>query len=272
MCRFRLLPGDGRFRVGEPDGERPRLVRVFMSAYVDEYTPVGTYCLVPNYGIMENALVPITDRRRRAPSGTPISSLAMTNTFTITYDYLCPFARNANEILLDELDAGVEYDVTFAPFSLHQNSLPNGAPPLWEAGSAATAGSGVLAILWSLAVRDRFPDLFHAFHRSVFAARHDDGVDINDEAVLGRIASGVGLDADEIRMVVDSGEPMTSLETEHTALVRDHAVFGVPTFIAHGEAVFVRFMERKRPDDLRRVLEMLDWVTINEFKRTRISR
>lgn len=196
----------------------------------------------------------------------------MTTTFTITYDYLCPFARNANEILLDELSAGADYEVTFAPFSLHQNSLPDGAPPVWEDGSATTTGSGVLAILWSLAVRDRFPDHFHAFHRSVFAARHDEGAHLNDDAVLGRIASGVGLDADAIRTVVDSGEPMASLEAEHTALVRDHAVFGVPTFIAGDEAVFVRFMERNRPDDLRRVIEMLDWVTINEFKRTSISR
>ncbi len=191
--------------------------------------------------------------------------------FTITYDYLCPFARNANEILLDELDAGSDYDVTFAPFSLHQNSLPDDVPPIWDA-SATSDGSGVLAILWSLAVRDRFPDRFQAFHRAVFVARHDEGVDLNDDAVLGGIASRVGLDADAIRMVVRSGVPMASLEGEHTALVRDHAVFGVPTFIAGDEAVFVRFMERNRPEDLRRVLEMLDWATINEFKRTRVPR
>ncbi|HSJ70356.1 MAG TPA: DsbA family protein [Acidimicrobiia bacterium] len=196
----------------------------------------------------------------------------MTTTFTITYDYLCPFARNANEILLDELDAGVGYDVTFAPFSLHQNSLPDGALSVWDDGPSATAGSGVLALLWSLAVRDRFPDLFRPFHRAVFAARHDEAADLNDDAVLGGIASGVGIDADAVRAIVESGEPMVSLEAEHTALVRDHAVFGVPTFIAGGEAVFVRFMERNRPDDLRRVLEMLDWVTINEFKRTRVAR
>lgn len=203
---------------------------------------------------------------------TPISFPVMTTTFTITYDYLCPFARNANEIVLDELGSGADYDVTFAPFSLHQNSRPDGVPPVWEDGSATTTGSGVTAILWSLAVRDRFPDFFHAFHRAVFAARHDEAADLNDDALLGRIASGVGLEPAAIRMVVESGNPMASLEAEHTALVRDHAVFGVPTFIAGDEAVFVRFMERNRPDDLRRVLEMLDWVTINEFKRTRVSR
>ncbi len=196
----------------------------------------------------------------------------MTTAFTITYDYLCPFARNANETLLDELEAGADYAVTFAPFSLHQNSLPDGVPPIWADGSATSTGSGVLAILWSLAVRDRFPDFFHAFHRAAFAARHDDGADVNDDSVLERIASSVGLDPDAIRRTVASGEPMASLEAEQTALVQDHAVFGVPTFIAGDEAVFVRLMERSRPEDLRRVLDMLDWATINEFKRTRIAR
>jgi protein-disulfide isomerase len=215
---------------------------------------------------------PRSPDRRRPAIGPPISFNAMTTTFTITYDYLCPFARNANEILLDELDAGADYEVTFAPFSLHQNSLPDGVPPIWEAEPGTTEGSGVLALLWSLAVRDQSPDLFQAFHRAVFAARHDEAANLNDDAVLGRIASGAGVDPDAIRAIVDSGEPMASLEAEHTALVRDHAVFGVPTFIAGGEAVFVRFMERNRPDDLQRVLEMLDWVTINEFKRTRVSR
>ncbi len=54
MCRTHDLQCDVRFRVGKPDGERPRLERVFMGAYMDEYTPMGTYWLVPDYGIMEN--------------------------------------------------------------------------------------------------------------------------------------------------------------------------------------------------------------------------
>ena len=62
------------------------------------------------------------------------------------------------------------------------------------------------------------------------------------------------------------------IEREHTRLVEDHAVFGVPTFIAGGEAVFVRFMERHRPDDVARVIDMIGWSNLNEFKRTTIPR
>ena len=49
-------------------------------------------------------------------------------------------------------------------------------------------------------------------------------------------------------------------------------MFGVPTYIEGEEAVFVRFMERGRVDDLERALDLLQWTRLNEFKRTRIPR
>jgi predicted DsbA family dithiol-disulfide isomerase len=196
----------------------------------------------------------------------------MTTSFTITYDYLCPFARIANETLVADLEGGADYDVTFAPFSLHQNSLPEGSRAVWDGAPGAPTGSGVLALAWSLAVRDTVPEAFLAFHAALFSARHDDGADLNDPDVLRAVATGVGLDADAIGAVVDGGVPMKVLRDEHTRLVEEHAVFGVPTFIAGREAVFVRLMERHRPDDLRRVIEMLEWSNLNEFKRTRVDR
>ena len=36
----------------------------------------------------------------------------MTKRFTITYDYLCPFARTANEAVIEALDDEADYDVT----------------------------------------------------------------------------------------------------------------------------------------------------------------
>ena len=55
-------------------------------------------------------------------------------------------------------------------------------------------------------------------------------------------------------------------------LVDKYAVFGVPTFITDDDAVFVRYMERGRADDLLRTLDLLDWNRLNEFKRTRVPR
>ena len=192
--------------------------------------------------------------------------------FAVTYDYLCPFARIANGMLIDELDAGVSFEVTFRPFSLHQNSLPDGAAPVWDDGSPNASGSGVRALLWSLAVRDNHPAEFLRFHRAVFEARHAEGADLSQPGVLEAVAASAGLDEHSIRAEVESGVPMKTLRDEHNSLVEDHGVFGVPTFIAGDEAVFVRFMDGERSEDLRRVVDMLMWTNLNEFKRTRIPR
>ena len=71
---------------------------------------------------------------------------------------------------------------------------------------------------------------------------------------------------------VESGRPREILATEHTDLVSGWAVFGVPTFIVGEEAVFVRSMERHRPDDVHRIVDLVPWTNLNEFKRTRVPR
>ena len=191
--------------------------------------------------------------------------------FTITYDYLCPFARIANETVAEALDAGAGYEVLFAPFSLHQNSLSSTEPAVWDDPDGAKR-SGIRALLWSLAVRDTQPERFLAFHVGLFSARHDAGEDLTDTAVLAGVATEAGVDVAAVEAVVSSGAPMENLRTEHSWLVEEFEVFGVPTFIAGDEAVFVRLMERHRPDDLQRVLSLLDQPNINEFKRTRVGR
>lgn len=191
--------------------------------------------------------------------------------FEITYDYLCPFARIANEAVIEAIDAGADYDVTFAPFSLTQNHLGETDIPVWDR-NPGDGGRGVLAHLWALAVRDAFADRFNDFHVALFNAKHDDLADIDDPSVLARVAESVSLDPSEITAVVDSGVCAKTLASEHTRLVADHSVFGVPTFISNDEAVFVRFMERHKLDDLDKVVGMVGWTNVNEFKRTTVPR
>lgn len=193
-------------------------------------------------------------------------------TFTVTYDYLCPFARIANESLVDAIEAGAPYDVTFRPFSLAHNHLSEDDVAVWDRSPSDEQGRGVLALFWSIAVRDEFSESFLAFHKELFNAKHDDLVDIGDVAVLRDVAGRVGLDADAVAAVVASGIPAKTLGAEHTALVEDLGVFGVPTFIDGEEAVFVRFMERHKLDDLDKVIDMISWTNVNEFKRARIPR
>jgi len=196
----------------------------------------------------------------------------MVDRFSITYDYLCPFARNANESVVDALRAGAGWEVDFRPFSLAQTKVDAGDRPVWEREPGAAGTSGVLALQWSIAVRDRFPDAFPEFHVGLFDARHGHGENIGDEQVLASLATGAGVVAAEINEVVATGEPARRLAEEHRELVKQWAVFGVPTFIVGDEAVFVRCMERHRPDEIQRVVDMIAWTELNEFKRTRIPR
>ena len=65
-------------------------------------------------------------------------------------------------------------------------------------------------------------------------------------------------------------ETLATLAREHTEMVSEHQVFGVPTFVAHGHATFIRFMERGNVADLERALDLLAWSNLNEFKRTTV--
>lgn len=196
----------------------------------------------------------------------------MADRFAMTYDYLCPFARNANESVVDGLRGGAGWEVDFRPFSLAQTKVEEGDRPVWEREPGAADTSGVLALQWSIAVRDRFPDAFPEFHVGLFDARPEQGEDIGDERVLASVATRADVVATDINAVVATGEPARRLAEEHGELVKRWAVFGVPTFVVGDEAVFVRCMERHRPDEIQRIVDMIAWTELNEFKRTRIPR
>jgi hypothetical protein len=192
--------------------------------------------------------------------------------FAVTWDYRCPFARNAHEALVKGLREGRDWDVRFWPFSLDQIHVEEGDTPVWERGLDEQGTGGVRALLWGIAVRDAFPDHFLDFHLAVFRARHDEGQQIAEEPVLRAVAGSVGLDPDVVADEIASGRPLKALETEHTEAVDRWAVFGVPTIIEGDEAVFVRIMERGNVDDWAEALALVGSTRINEFKRTKIPR
>jgi hypothetical protein len=195
--------------------------------------------------------------------------------FAITFDYLCPFARNASEVVIRALEAGAPDEVEFRAFSLSQVHLEEGARPVWAAERPA---SGVLALQWGLAVRDELPDRFHAAHLALFAARHDQGRDLNDLEVLRDAVATAGVEPDEIEKLVAGGKPAGALAADHTWAVDEHRGFGVPTFVTGERAVFVRLMRRPAGPEaarstLERVIAMVgDWPDLNELKATSIPR
>src|SRR4051812_49141247 len=115
----------------------------------------------------------------------------MTLSFGVTFDYRCPFARNAHEHLVAGLEAGADWDVQFLPFSLSQNKVEPGAPSVWE---QPDQDSGILALQLGVAIRDTQPEHFLEAHRALFAIRHDEGKSQRDEAILRATLEGVGVD------------------------------------------------------------------------------
>ena len=197
--------------------------------------------------------------------------------FAVTHDYLCPFARNAAEVVVRALEADPDgHQVDFRAFSLSQVHLEEGEAPVWQPG--AEPRSGVLALQWGLAVRDHLPERFPAAHLALFAARHDQGRDLNDPEVLAAAMASAGLDPGEVDKLVASGAPAAALAADHTWAVDTSRVFGVPTFVTDRRAVFVRLMNRPAsPADARATLERVlamveDWPDLNEFKATAIPR
>jgi protein-disulfide isomerase len=194
----------------------------------------------------------------------------MPRSVAVTFDYLCPFARNAHEAVVAALRDGSDLEVRFVPFSLEQAHVEEGQPPVWET-PVEQLRRGVRALAYGLAVRDEFPESFFDFHLAAFAARHDHGQKFETD-VLDDVVASVGLDVEAVRKVVETGRPLEALAAEHTEAVDRWSVFGVPTFVDGDEAVFIRFMERGRVDDLERALDLLGWNRLNEFKRTTIPR
>ncbi len=199
----------------------------------------------------------------------------MSASFAVTWDYRCPFARNAHEHLLTATEGGrTDWDVRYTAFSLDQAHVQEDQPPVWDEPDRYP---GLLANLAGIVVRDHYPEHFLAAHRALFSARHDQALDLRERDVLAKVLDQAGLDAGAVLAEVDAGWPLETLKEEHTSAVEDHSVFGVPTFIQGDRAVFVRLLDRPGDDAGRatttidRILDLLGtWPELNEFKYTSI--
>jgi len=196
--------------------------------------------------------------------------------FSVNFDYRCPFARNAHEHVIAALDAGADYDVRFAPFSLSQAHVEEGGVAVWDNPDERP---NLTAIAAGIVVRDRYPEHFRRAHLSLFAARHDDGGDLRDDAVVRSALDRAGVDSQAVFAELAAGWPFDVFRVEHEESVKQHAAFGVPTFIIGDNAVFVRLMTRPKGngdlarDTIDRTLELIaSHGDLNEFKHTTIPR
>jgi protein-disulfide isomerase-like protein with CxxC motif len=112
----------------------------------------------------------------------------------------------------------------------------------------------------------------------LFAARHDQGLDLRKADVVAGVLDRSGLPGDKILAEVESGSPIAEIRRAHEQAVNEWAVFGVPTFVMDGRAVFVRLMSRPQGDaalarrTIDNVVQLLeDHPDLNEFKYTTLS-
>lgn len=195
--------------------------------------------------------------------------------FSVTWDYRCPFARNGHEHVITSLRAGADWDVTFVPFSLGQVHVTEGEPDIWGHWRDDT---GLLALQAGVVVRDRFPERFLDVHEALFALRHDHAGHLRDEPSVRAVLTEQGVDADAVFEEIHGGDAIVTVQQEHERAANDHKVWGVPTYILGDAAAFVRVMSRPRGDapeatrTIERILDLLEWPELNEFKHTSIAR
>ncbi len=196
--------------------------------------------------------------------------------FSVTYDYRCPYARNAHEHLVTALQAGADWHVDFVPFSLSQAHVEEGEAAVWDDPQHAP---DLLAVEASIAVRQVDPERFLGVHLALFAARHDEGRDLRQPDVVRSVLAGQGVDGDGVLRAVAQGGPRLTFRAAHEYAVGSHQVFGVPTFIVGDRAAFARLLVRPQGDPelarstIERVVGLVaDHPEINELKHTSVPR
>jgi hypothetical protein len=200
----------------------------------------------------------------------------MALSFSVTWDYRCPFARIVHDHVVTGLEAGADWDVTFVPFSLGQVHVEEGETDIWE---RPQDDSGLLALQAGTVVRDTHPDQFLAVHRGLFDARHLEGAKLDDPAVVQAVLDANGVDGATVLATVAEGAALETVRKEHEAVVASHDVWGVPTFLVGDQATFVRLMRTPDGDgelarsSIERIIDLVGgWPDLNEFKHTSIPR
>lgn len=202
--------------------------------------------------------------------------IGMSNlSFSVNWDYRCPFARIVNEHVVVALSGGAPWNVEFLPFSLTQVHVEEEEIPAWENPKKATE---LLAVQVGIVGYQKYPQLFPRLHLALFDARHEEGKDLRDKVILDETISKVGIDPNEIFKEIESGWPLKEFRAKHEESVEKYSTFGVPTIFIDGKAAFVRLMTRANGDakySIHQIEKIVDQINnhseINELKHTTIS-
>ena len=193
--------------------------------------------------------------------------------FDLSFDYRCPFAKNIHLHVVTALKAGADLDVTFAPWSLSQGHRPEGSPDVW---TTPDYDDELLSLAAGVSVRDQQPEFFLDAHEALFRARHERAIRLVTLEEIAGVLEPIGVDMAVLEADVASRRPHDEIGASHERYERYEA-FGVPTFVVNGDATFVRYMKPPNGDVQASVDLVNSLVTLmatqpelNEFKHTRL--
>lgn len=189
----------------------------------------------------------------------------------VFYDYLCPFVYRTSVLLQNVRDSGErELEVRWRYFSLTQVNSKDEGWAVWDVPESERV-RGRLAFKAAEAARrqDRFED----FHMRLLRARHQDRVDIDDIAVVERVADESGLDLDSFRNDVADPKILAGLSRDHRAAVAEYGVFGTPTLVFSGGATaYLRLSEAPEAPDSVGVFDRVVSIAADEPRILEIKR
>ena len=195
------------------------------------------------------------------------------NSFQLSYDYRCPFAKNLHLHVLAALRAGADLDVTFVPWTMSQGYVSPGSPDVWD---DPAYDADLLSLAVSVSVRDQQPELFGAAHEALFRARHEQAIRLVTFEEIEGVLAPLGVDMEKVRVDVASRRPHEVI-AQSFAQFDKYEAFGVPTLVMNGDAIFIRYMTAPGNDlqaSVKVVESLLALVELepelNEFKHTRL--
>jgi protein-disulfide isomerase-like protein with CxxC motif len=195
--------------------------------------------------------------------------------FDLSFDYRCPFAKNIHLHVIEALCAGADYEVNFVPWSLSQGSRSASAPDVWN---DPEYDPDLIAMAAAVSVRDQQSEYFLAAHEALFRARHERSVRLTTLEEISNVLGPLGIDMSKVAADIASRRPHDVIAASHKEFDRFEA-FGVPTFVVNDDATFVRYMSEPGDDpatSVQLIDSLLHLMTtqgdLNEFKHTQLPR
>jgi len=191
--------------------------------------------------------------------------------FDVFFDYQCPFVYRAAGLIDPVRRSGDRnLEVRWRYFSLTQVNSKDDGWTVWGA-PASELVRGRLAFQAAEAARRQ--GRFDEMHGALLQARHRDRLDLDDEAIVAKVAADVGLDLERFRRDMTDPSVLDALAADHRGGVAEHGVFGTPTFVfAGGAGAYVRLAESARENGAVEVFDRLFTVAAAEPRILEIKR